>query len=508
MLKKIALALVFSVLIGLIGPVHADQTFVMMGLEYEESNHVWSENLFFERMKEITGVAFSFHQSTKKDAYETAKQKAFAPGGQLPDVLFKADLSPEEEMTYLKNGQLVDLAPLIPEYMPNLNSILSAREDWRSMITQPDGAIASLPVLRGNEKQNVFWINQKWLTALSLQMPETIDEYTDVLRAFRDQDPNGNGKDDEIPLDIIGPWEAKFLLHAFGIVSNDYHIYLDEAGLVQFAAFDPGFRDFVSWLQMALQERLINPQVFRQTHAERSAASQVNTDEKTPQVIGSMVSIAPYTKVRLEETMDYALMPPLESNGKQVYRQFLSGVGRGAFAVTSACQDIPAILQWADVLYTEEGGRLAFAGLEGEDYRITEDGTWAWNGSGDYYAINEILSKAIIADESRMPGLEPAGFMRSSEIQAENYVRKQMDIIRPYLVEPYPVTWPTDANRESRIASLQAELAVCIDTAIANFAMGKTDLTDENWQAFQDELRALGANEFIELWQQKYDEMK
>lgn len=66
--------------------------------------------------------------------------------------------------------------------------------------------------------------------------------------------------------------------------------------------------------------------------------------------------------------------------------------------------------------------------------------------------------------------------------------------------------WPTDEAREARIAELQAALAPCIDTAIANFAMGLTELNDETWQDFLQTLEELGAEEFIALWQEKLDE--
>ena len=45
-----------------------------------------------------------------------------------------------------------------------------------------------------------MYINQKWLDNLGLDMPTTTDELRDVLQAFREKDPNGNGQTDEIPL--------------------------------------------------------------------------------------------------------------------------------------------------------------------------------------------------------------------------------------------------------------------------------------------------------------------
>ncbi len=480
----------------------AETTLTLMGLESEGSTRDWSQSLFFSRMAEMTGVSFTFRQYTDKAAYGTALSDAFRTGD-LPDVLFKANLTPQQEMDYLASGQLVDLAPLLEEYAPNLNTILNARPDWRAAITQPSGAIASLPVLNGADRQCCIWINKSWLDALSLPMPTTIDEYTEVLRAFRDKDPNGNNKADEIPLSVVGPWESKFLLHAFGLTPNDYNIYVDDAGTVRFSALEPGFRSFVEWLKMALEESLIDPNAFRQMQGSRTTAMSEDDADKT---IGGMISIAPYTVVNMAQSPSYQVLLPLAYEGKQVYRQLLSGVGRGAFAITSACADVPAALQWVDTLYTEAGGRLAFAGQVDTDYTIQENGSWKWNSGDAYTELQTIVDNSIIAGDATTPGLEPAAFMRNSEITDDNHVRRQTDTIRSYLVEPFPITWPTDAAREARIAELQAVLGPCVDNAIANFAMGLVELNDTEWAAFEAELRTLGMEEFVSLWQAKYDE--
>lgn len=490
----------------------SDAPYVMMGAEYEGSTRVWEESLFFQRMEASTGIQFTFREYTNAQAYQTAKDEAFA-NGTLPDVFFKAQLTPAEELRYAQSGQLVDLAPYLEEYAPNLFAILQARPDWLTIITQPDGTIASLPILNGSDRQCCIWINRVWLDALNLEMPTTIDEYTEVLRAFRDGDPNGNGQRDEVPLSFISPWEAKFFLHAWGLTPNDYNIYVDEAGVVQFAPFDPAYRSFVEWLIMGTEEGLIDADAFRMPQSARSqllnsATSSSSDTSSQPITYGSFVTYAPFAIVDADKTTDFAVLTPLAYEGKNVYRRLLNGVGRGTFAITSACDDVPAMLQWVDTLYTEAGGRLAFAGLEGEDYVLNEDGTWKWNASEDYFELSTLNDSTLIAGDAITPGLEPAAFMRNSEITYDNYTRRQVDTLRDYLVDPFPVTWPTDEAREARIAELQLVLAECLDTAIANFAMGKTELTDETWQALQDELRALGVEEFVALWQAKYDEQK
>ncbi len=484
----------------------ASGAWVMMGYEPESETRAWGDSLFFSRMEALTGVSFTFRQYGDVEAYRAAREEAFSTG-EMPDVLFKACLSPAEEMRLLQDGQIIDLAPYLESCMPTLWTILEARPDWREIITQPDGAIASLPLLNGAQRQCAVWINGQWLDALGLTMPETIDEYTQVLRAFRDMDPNGNGKQDEVPLSLVGPWEAKFLLHAWGLTPNDYNLYVDQSGTVCFAPYQEEFRAFVEWLHMALEEGLVDSQAFRQSQSMRTASlTTTDTSDNQPQTLGGMISVAPYTLVSLDDAVDYVVLTPLAYEQERVYRQLLGGVARGTFAVTSACEDVEAVLRWADYLYTEEGGRLAFAGEEGVDYTMDSQGRWRWTAEDNYGTLTNTLSLSIIAGDDVTPGLEPAAFMRNTEIDADNHVRRQTDTLRDYLVEPFPATWPTDEAREARIAELQAALAPCIDTAIANFAMGLTELNDETWQDFLQTLEELGAEEFIALWQEKLDE--
>ncbi len=64
------------------------------------------------------------------------------------------------------------------------------------------------------------WIYQPWLDKLGLKIPTTTDELEQVLLAFKDKDPNGNGKADEIPWSAAptASWHAaldQFVMNAF-----------------------------------------------------------------------------------------------------------------------------------------------------------------------------------------------------------------------------------------------------------------------------------------------------
>ena len=79
------------------------------------------------------------------------------------DVLFKANLSRAQEIALLDSGAIIDLAPMIETYMPNLSALLERHPEWREVITLEDGRIASLPLLNEHERQVMLWINRAWL---------------------------------------------------------------------------------------------------------------------------------------------------------------------------------------------------------------------------------------------------------------------------------------------------------------------------------------------------------
>ena len=88
-------------------------------------------------------------------------------------------------------------------------------------------------------------IRQDWLDKLGLKMPVTQEEFVDVLRAFKTQDPNGNGQADEIPTG--GRAEARWMDYLFSM----YGIAMWEGfpqwdiydGELTYAAVTPNMRD-------------------------------------------------------------------------------------------------------------------------------------------------------------------------------------------------------------------------------------------------------------------------
>ena len=479
-------------LLVLMLPCAALADYVMAGYDTENTYRDWNKNLFFQRMEEKTGVRFTYRQYTKAEEWARAKQLMQAGDADLPDVLFKAQLSPAECMTLLNRGVLIDLAPYLAECCPNLNAVLQAHPDYLAAITLPDGRIAALPSISEQPMQNCVWLNQDWLNTLHLSMPTTVEELTDTLRAFRNGDPNRNGKKDEVPLTFLGAFDLKFLGHAFGLIANDYNLRAVE-GQAQFVPLDENFRPFVEWLRMLYSEGLIDHEGFTTADTLRQV-----TDEKKANVYGGAITTIMNSFLPTSWLKSYAVMPPIAYDGQVVYRSFVGAVLGGTFAVTSACDNVEEVLRWVDRFYTEEVYVLGSAGQENVDYVIDGDGTWRMTSGA---ADNTYFSgDTLITSGSAVPGLASDAFQRRYSDPMVRFVSEQLDIVNSVAQRPFPY-YALTAEQEAYIAPLQAQLGRLVDESIARWVMGEVEISDESFEVFKQSLQSAGLDQFMQFWQ-------
>ena len=196
----------------------------------------------------------------------------------------------------------------------------------------------------------------------------------------------------------------------------------------------------------------------------------------------------------------YALLMPLAYNGTQIYRDFDSSIMRGAFAITSACDDPAALLGWVDVLYTEEGATEAMAGIAGEDYIVDEDGTW--NYANAEANSSYILYDLTIYDSGTMPWRFPLKFYRSYENKELTSISQQLTELQKYLVTPFPTAYTLTPAQEAEIDPLQDALGRYVDESLARFVLGEWDVQDaDTIAAYKAGLRENGMDAFLAFWQ-------
>ena len=483
-------------------PACAEEIYTIAGFDHQDTGHVWTENLFFQRMEKITGVQLDYQQYTTEEAWEAAKKQLLEGTIALPDALFKADLTPQETMALLEAGKIIDLKPYLAEHAPNLWALLESHPEWMEAVTLPTGEIAALPAIDELQFNNAMWINATWLSRAGLEVPTTAEELTEVLRVFRDRDMNGNGKrDDEVPLTFSSLWDLRFLGHAFGLTANDYFVTMDESGKVSEVLTSDKNRAFLTWLHQLWEEELLDLNGFT---GLRNLST--NKDEDAEVIYGVMLSSTPVELVNGTALKEYALLDPLKHEGKQIYRDMTGDVIRGTFAITSACKDPAALLKWVDYLYTEEGFILAEAGMEGEEFSWNDDGTWLWETTSEEL-MTTVLPEATIRSGVSMPGYASIDFQKKIDDQSTIHVVESLLRLKAIDSLPYPMVYLTE-EQQARVDELIVQITKYAEYQMVWFVVGDVELNDETWADFCAQVKALGVDEMVQIWQTAADNQK
>ena len=164
-----------------------------------DTTQSYNEKASFKNITEETGLTLEFVELAAGTAAE--KVPLMLAGGDMPDV-FWALLS---DAQILQNEtQLVPLEDMLDTFAPNsMKTYSELGTDWKTIATTPSGHVYGMlsryESLYENTGDGIQIINKKWLDAVKKDVPTTLDEYYEVLKAFKEQDPNGNGQADEIP---------------------------------------------------------------------------------------------------------------------------------------------------------------------------------------------------------------------------------------------------------------------------------------------------------------------
>ncbi len=262
-----------------------------------ESNTVDLEtNSFTKFAEEEFGINFEFETTSMDGAAAKERRQISLASGDYPDVYFLTEwvdqFKANDLLKYGKQGVLIPLNDLIEEHAPNLQKVLEEHEEFRKITVAPDGNIYGIPQLEECFHctwPNKMWINTDWLEKLDLSIPETHEEFKNVLTAFNEQDPNGNGKSDEIPLSgsIALPQHSiiPFLMNGFIYDDVDSKLMVQD-GKVEFVANKVEWKEGLTYIRSLYEEGLIDPGAFTQN---QDAYLQLGNN--TEMLLGAATSI-------------------------------------------------------------------------------------------------------------------------------------------------------------------------------------------------------------------------
>ncbi|MGY4769539.1 ABC transporter substrate-binding protein [Kribbella sp. CWNU-51] len=494
-------------------------------------------NEFTKLANQKFNITFKWQTTTYDAGPAKEKRQISLASGDYPDLYMLipwVDQFTQADLLKLANqGAVVPLNQLIDQYAPNIKKALDATPDWKAMATAPDGKIYGMPQWVDCfhcTYQDKLWLNSTWLKKLGLQQPKTTEDMRKVLQAFKTQDPNGNGKADEIPISadvrdsLIPYFMNAFIYDPQGTSGNNNSTLVLKDGKVDIQANKDGWKEGLAYLNSLYKEGLIDKGAFTQN----ADALQQQGDNAGAVVLGSATVLHPgiFVTIGSPDGRDkqYDAVPPLTGpKGANFTGYNFPSVPGATFVLTSKAtqeEQIQAI-KLLDYIFTEQGEINGLFGTEGK--------TWAKPQTGEV-ALDKTLTP-LYRQIPQKAGAKPANtawqalaqynntatFRASESVSTDlysqaGYERRLFEATKLYSGKedkaqtyPYWKVW-IDPSLGSEVATLQTNIENYVQQNSLQFITGSKDL-NKDWDAYVKGLDGLGLKRYLEIQQTAYDKV-
>ena len=456
------------------------------------------------------------------NAWEQQKMATLA-GNNIPDIGLA--LYGNGEASHYSD-YFEDFAQRLDE-MPNVKEFLDAHPDAEKYVALGD-TIPLLPSDRGKTYEvsgTHMFINKTWLDKLGLEMPTTWDELEQVLIAFRDQDPNGNGQADEIPMNIHGigfNFNSAFtLLNSAGVTTSfmgggasEQGMYVEDGQVKDYYTSD-ALKQVIGFLADLMSQGLIPKDTFTRDDSQYNSQTQSDGELALTGVSFGWSANSEYGALQDQ----YVTIPPLKATAdmpdSEVKWDYSQDAARWAYAgtglsVKAGAENMDAILKIVNAMYDE---KISVEGFFGDIGNILTD-----DGNGQYTIDPENAYPTGFADTSGVALWDRcSGWIRDDVTivndEGGDAVSKSDEAVREVRdnnVDPTGDVIPVYVKLNTDdLNTVQNNL-----TAINNYAQNQWATwiqnggVDEGWDQYVTEVTAesLGLQENIDIWQKYYDE--
>ena len=451
----------------------------------------------------------------------------------LPDIIFGIPMDEGTIRKFGKDGYFQDLTKFFADkdgasktFWTRLeeNYTKDQQEDIkRKLVDSSTGAYYYVPTMETSLVDYIdyqMWINQTWLDKLGLPMPTDIDSLYNTLVAFKERDPNGNGKKDEIPLfgsqetsmggDVIN-WIINMFIYmndrrTFNLTKND-EIY------VPFTTDE--YREALKFLNKLYKEGLINSTFYS---TKNDAMPAMVTPASGTAMVGIFAGhLTLHTSLNspvLEQYVSLPLWSPSVINDANFSRSIF---------ITRDCKAPEKAFDLIMTMWSEEASYRFRYGVEGVNWEYAPKGsvsdyglpatikilndplgsqnTCMWSGACgglNVYAEGE----AALYDGETNPWLA----MRAA-MAAES--RKNSDAANEKYVDGKIKVCPTLVFTPEEASEIEAQRSGCdkyYKSSRTDFIKGTMNPnSDSDWNAYLKELNKLGLEDWIAVAQKAYN---
>ena len=305
--------------------------------------------------------------------------------GDMPDAFSSHSWSDVSLQKYTsgKKPALVDVTEYLDTYGPNIKELFETDPVTKGLNVTADGKIFTLPKAPNVIDNYDHWlnVNTKWLDELGLDIPTTADEFEDMLLAFRDENPDGDGIDGNHWPFAQWNWGGNFIMSMWGTQVTTGSIGIDLNGTVYYPYATKNAREAVTyWNRIRNTDGLMDNSVVNKP----DGSWKVFTEHIAKGNVGAFHwSYLQAERFDPELLKDYVAIPFPTANYKnsdlnlsKTANPFNNTPSRGSIAISSDCENIPAMIRYWDYYLTADGLMLGNWGAPGGNYRKNSDGTY------------------------------------------------------------------------------------------------------------------------------------
>lgn len=461
------------------------------GNPFNPDLEIWQE------VQEKTGVKLKSAVASTNSDYETSFQNMVA-SGDLADIIGCATTAEIEKLG--KDGGMIPLNDLIDEHAPHIKKALEENQEYRYVATAADGNIYNLPHGAEFQGQEFYWIRQDWLDKLGLKVPTTVDELHDVLLAFKNNDPNGNGKADEIPLFDRSTASDGLMGEYLNLWDSSTGFYPRD-GKMTYEPITENYKYAVGQLAQWYKEGIVDQELFTRGMGARDTLLGNNTGGFTH----DWISTGNYNDSLKTEVEGFNMVgiPPLKDQNGNVTERTKGGSGCG-WGISSKCEDPVAAIKFMDYLFTEEGSDLVNFGIEGKTYTVDDSGKKTYT--------DEILHADISpTDKLREYGVPfPAGYIETMEYTQAIMSDAGRDTSTLYAEHPEwyekaglpALKMETEALEEYE--KIMANIEPIVYEKLQAWVLGSGNV-EEEFDDFEKDLKDRNIDRAVEIMQEAYD---
>ncbi|MFE5320773.1 extracellular solute-binding protein [Paenibacillus sp. NPDC056579] len=284
--------------------------------------------------------------------------------GDIPELMLILDPYSPQVKTMAAQGAFWDLTPFIKDYK-NLSSFPA--QSWQN--TSINGKSYGIPRVRPLDGSGNFPLVRKdWLDKLGLKTPANMNQMYEVMKAFTEKDPDGNGKNDTIGLTgLVTSDGMGSFVWVENVMNGSNGRWKEKDGKLADTVFDPGTREALVWLNKAYKDGIIAPDF---PTLKQSQVREMITTNKAG-IFADAIKPSWLLTGQMRKTNPQADMMPLTylegPSGKYVPKD------SGAYGMYVIPKTVPeaklrSILQFMDYGATQEGWMLASYGFQGVHY--------------------------------------------------------------------------------------------------------------------------------------------